>query len=289
MILNKEQLAVMMKGDCTINTIPEKWTQRGGTCGIYALDGAFKMRGHHAAVPRRSDVDGPYTTSLRQIAKKMNVTKIGELNDVEHISTLAMQTGYSAGEVKTFTNADELWAIVTMAIKNKGAVVMPFLCRDDTGDLSQSGGFAHYCLLFGFGKQFSVRQVYAANYGLYQLWSIESLLESNFAIRDWEKQQWTKVMLWIKGANEKDFSPYRPEWISQSDMHESLDAYATAYNEAHFQLGIETKDATVHEWKPGPQHKSKNQQTAAKMCVMKSTTIPQADMTKTMKGKCFVV
>jgi hypothetical protein len=217
----------------------------------------------------------------------MGITQIGELNDVEQIAELAARSGYSAGEVKTFTKTEELWTIVTTAITNMGAIVMPFLCRDDTGDLCQSGGFAHYCLVFGFGKQNSVRLVYAANYGKYQLWPIENLLESNFAIRDWEKQEWCKVMLYAWGKDDVKFEADRPEWITKSGMVESLDGYAEGSRQRGCKLGVIKQDFKVHEW--DPKNRSANIVAAQQIGVMKSTSIPAAEMTKTMKGKCFVV
>jgi hypothetical protein len=56
--------------------------------------------------------------------------------------TLATEMGYARAEVKEFSTDDELWNVVKTAVDNVGSVVMPFLCKDDSGELGYVAGFA---------------------------------------------------------------------------------------------------------------------------------------------------
>ena len=79
-----------------ITPLPPMWFQRGPTCGLYALDAAFKSRGITATPPPRADgkpTGHGMTKSLRHLAKNSpgGLSKIGELFSAEAALNLAQR------------------------------------------------------------------------------------------------------------------------------------------------------------------------------------------------------
>jgi hypothetical protein len=270
MIIDERELAVMCQKSCKISKRPERWNQVGGTCGLYALDGALQIRNVFYAPPRKSL---GHPISSRQIAKSKGLTKVGELNDVNHVVTLATEMGYSRAEVKQFSSEDQLFTVVKTAVDNQGSVVMPFLCRDDSGELCVLGGFAHYCLVFGYGQQNSVKLILATNYGYYHLWEVQSLQQSNFGLRDWAQQDWCKLKFFYTtdGTFKTGWKEWKNEWVKQNEIAASLDGYAQGCKQDGLYLGVAGEEKQIFPWPPLAAARSAIVQ---KVVMFKNTTIP---------------
>jgi hypothetical protein len=155
--------------------------QVGATCGIYALDAAFQIRGLKIA-PRKNGDPG---LSIRGQAKAMGLSKIGEISAAADMVKLAEAAIGAAGVVdqaaglgvaaaiKAFYSQQELWNLIVDAVNKGHGIVMPYACAGDDGAPAWSSrnadGFAHWCLLFGYVEYSKgYRRVFMTTYGNYQ-------------------------------------------------------------------------------------------------------------------------
>jgi hypothetical protein len=139
--------------------LPEN-EQVGPTCGIYALQAAFDIKGNRIA-PRKQ-VFGDWratgrfrpTDSIRGKVKAMGLSKIGEIGGAADLAALAGGLGIPV-TVKRFGSEKELWALIVDAVNAGKGIVMPYACAGNDGAPAWStgtDGFAHWCLVFGYAE-----------------------------------------------------------------------------------------------------------------------------------------
>jgi hypothetical protein len=148
--------------------------------------------------------------SIRGMAKKKGLTKIGEIGGAADLMALAASLGVAAkAKIERFASSDELWKIIVVAVNAGNGIVMPYACAGNDGEPAWStgaDGFAHWCLLFGYAEYLkgSLR-VFMTTYGNYLEVSPNKLFKANQCIQDWARQNWIKLTLWQKEPNRQDW------------------------------------------------------------------------------------
>ncbi|MCB1908523.1 MAG: hypothetical protein KDH15_14230 [Rhodocyclaceae bacterium] len=281
--------------------------QVGPTCGIYALDAAFALRGKRVAPPRKhqfnDEAAGDWrqqgiarTASIRGFAKSEGLTQTGEIGGCRDMLALAAGLGVEC-ELRTFSGPDSLWQVVRSAVDNGKSVVFPYNADDDSGApgwKSAAGGFAHWTLLFGYhayqSGRHELQRILMTTYGRYHRVSPYRLFKANQHIQDWPRQTWIKLTLWAKPPGER-WEVWQDAWQGQDTLTADLTQMARSTG-AGWGFGLGDKSTMLHAILEPPRLISPNVSVPAH--ILHKATAKQADLnrveyTKTMRGQCVVV
>lgn len=166
--------------------------QRGPTCGLYALETVLQSL-KPSNLPATKNKDSQQTGSLRQTAKAMGLSKIGELFSVDAVVELAKSCGAKPEAVKV--GVMSFFAEICRVVNGGKVALVPFCVADD-GE-PDSGGKnedAHWCIALGYALT-DPKQVLAMHWGLYWAYDALRLQASNAHIGKvgvWQKQTWGK-------------------------------------------------------------------------------------------------
>jgi hypothetical protein len=196
--------------------------QVGGTCGIYALDAAFQIKGKIVAPPRKKEWRSGYWQSesiptgpsIRRKAKEDGFSLIGEISGARDLMALAASLGVKV-DTAEFNSPDSLWTLVRTAIDRGSSVAFPY-ASDDTGAPAISKGAAHWCLLFGYSVDaFGNRSIFSTTYGKYHVLRPFELFKGNQSLQDFESQTWVKFYF---------FESVDSEWRGQGEWMPEVEA-----------------------------------------------------------------
>ncbi|BAI74685.1 hypothetical protein AZL_b00220 (plasmid) [Azospirillum sp. B510] len=170
------------------------YSQRGPTCGIYALWKALSHKelsgGKVLPPPTKHKASFPDNkTSLRSIAKLAGLTKIGEVFAAEHVGLLAKSVGYEGGKVIGFKDAGELFTLVKSAVDNGQFVMMAFSVGSK-GEPDLTGLNPHWCLIFGYWE--ATHELAVTHWKEFFVFPVANLFQSNTKLLPFPKSEWSK-------------------------------------------------------------------------------------------------
>lgn len=165
-------------------------TQRGPTCGLYALSFVLEYL-YDIKMPATADGDKT-KESLRNKFKKDGKTVIGELYDATP-SMADYIKGLESTKIKCQSAAYDVPSIIETLKEGKGLCMVPF-CVDAGGNPDNSGIHAHWCVLQVIPDKTKLDEVTALHWGdKIRKFSLIALENSNHAIKDVEEQYWGKI------------------------------------------------------------------------------------------------
>jgi hypothetical protein len=274
--------------------------QVGATCGIYALQAALHIQGCKIAPRKR--VFGDWRSqglsrdeSIRGMAKKKGLTKIGEIGGAADLLALAASFGAGAkAKIERFASSDELWKLVVAAVNKSNGIVMPYACAGNDGAPAWSigaDGFAHWCLLFGYAEYLkgSLR-VFMTTYGNYLEVSPNKLFKANQCIQDWPRQNWIKLTLWQKEPN-LPWEPFEDCWQAEATLQKDLGERAKLFGAQGWGFGIGDPKQVLHKVAdpPSPTLNLNIAPATLQKATLKLADMQKVEYTKTLCGQCVVV
>jgi hypothetical protein len=277
--------------------------QVGATCGIYALQAAFQIKGSPIAPPARKhsfdDSAGGWRTknisrgdSMRGLAKIHNLTKLGEIGSATDLAQLASHCGVVV-TIKRFGSETELWRLIKDSVKAGKGIVMPYACADDQGSPAaapSATSFAHWCLLFGCVEYTNNPDtVFMTTYGVYQEVLPKDLYQANQNIKDWAQQGWIKLAFWAKDANSANWWFWNRQWLpqKQSELLDSIKMMASSTGQG-MGFGVGDEQRVLHKVLDPPNPANYDLAPILKL-VRKTADLQAAEYTKTLKNQCVVV
>jgi hypothetical protein len=275
--------------------------QVGATCGIYALQAALHIQ--NCKVAPRKQVFGnwrsigiPADGSIRGMAKKMGLTKIGEIGGAADLVALAGGLGVGAkAKTERFASLDELWKLIVDAVNAGKGIVMPYACAGDDGEPAWStgaDGFAHWCLLFGYAEYSTgFPRVLMTTYGNYLEVSPNKLFKANQRIQDWPRQNWIKLTLWRREPNTPDWKPFEDSWQAEATLQNDLGERAKLFGAQGWGFGIGDPKQLLHKVidPPSPRRNLNIAPATLQKATLKSADLQKVEYTKTLCGQCVVV
>jgi hypothetical protein len=311
MLISDDQIEAYVKepGQYSINDIKVlrgegEWLpwnkQSGPTCGIYALDAAFQIRGQMIAPRKRllppEKREGQ--VSIRRRAKEKKLTQIGEIGSVQDLYTLAAAVGIQPVGIASFQSEGQLWEIVRKAVTSGHGIVMPYACADDFGTPAwymDASGFAHWCLVFGYAvfdprSHFNrvYNRVFMTTYGQYHEIGHRPMFKSNQCIQDWPQQIWVKVTLWYKEPGDSPWAIWKSDWFSERTVAHDIKSLANG-TEAGVGFGIGDSHQVLHKLLDPPNPKNLAFETVLQRAISKREDLKKVEYTKTLRGQCLVV
>jgi len=278
--------------------LPEN-EQVGATCGIYALQAAFDIKGLRVA-PRkrvfgdwRSDPTILRKHSIRGKAKEMGLTKIGEIGGAADLAALAAGLGVPV-TVKRFGSEKELWTLIVDAVNAGKGIVMPYACAGNDGAPAWStgaDGFAHWCLVFGYVEYSTGSpRIFMTTYGKYLEITSSKMFKANQHIQDWPRQNWIKLTLWQKEPNQ-NWGPFQDNWQAEATLQNDLRERAKLFGAAGWGFGIGTPTLLLHKVvdPPNPTHDLNIAPATLQKATLKSADLQKVEYTKSLCGQCVVV
>lgn len=164
-------------------------TQRGPTCGLYALSFVLEYL-YDIKMPATADGDKT-KESLRNKFKKDGKTVIGELYDATP-SMADYIKGLEPTKIKCQSAAYDVPSIIETLKEGKGLCMVPF-CVDARGNPDNSGIHAHWCVLQVIPDKTKLDEVTALHWGdKIRKFSLAALKNSNSAIKDVDASWWGK-------------------------------------------------------------------------------------------------
>jgi hypothetical protein len=278
--------------------------QVGATCGIYALQAAFQIKGSPIAPPARKrsfdDSTGGWRTknisrgdSIRGLAKIHSLTKLGEIGSATDLVQLASHCGIAV-TIKRFGSETELWKLIKDSVKAGKGIVMPYACADNDGSPAvapNADSFAHWCLLFGCVEYTNNPDtVFMTTYGVYQEVLPKDLYQANQNIKDWAQQEWIKLAFWAKDdAPSANWQFWSRQWLpkKQSDLLDSIKMMAASTGQG-MGLGVGDEQRVLHKVLDPPKPANYDLAPILKL-VRKTADLQAAEYTKTLKNQCVVV
>jgi len=172
------------------------FAQRGPTCGIYALAAVLQAYGSAILATKDHHQNAQANFSLRQKAKELGFTTIGELFNAEQVATLAQKIG-RVGARAVSVGSVNFFAEIKKAIDQNKLVMIPF-CVDDTpqnaGYPAQHGNNAHWCLALGYyAPNLPGRKVLVTHWDNYFDFDAAALQTSNGTMNTFAQSDWAKV------------------------------------------------------------------------------------------------
>lgn len=165
--------------------IPERWPQykpqRDHCCGLYGLATSLKFGYPLSQTPEARKDGNRKIVSLRERAKKMELTSFGEIFDVNSLPKLAASFGFKDCEsfaISYESQKDYINHICSLLIRNGTVIVACDLGKNNLPEPIQGLG-THWGTIFGY--YFSKGECYflTFQYGKTFLWSGEQLYLSN--------------------------------------------------------------------------------------------------------------
>ena len=275
--------------------------QVGPTCGIYALDAAFKIRGKYIAPrknvfgPRQPGVQRP--PSMRTVAKQLNLSRLGELGSCEDVCSLSVASGGGLPTIKRFASADALWSIIVEATNANCGIVFPYAAADDNGEpawQNQAKGFAHWCLVFGYVEYTynEIKRVFVTTYGIYQRVSPYRLFKSNQNIEDWPRQEWIKLSFWAKEpVGQKPWELWKADWQAKATLKDDLQSMARSTGPG-WGFGIGDRNRVLHTILDPPSKTTADLNYSATVlqdCTRKSEVLDAKPYKAALGGGCLVI
>lgn len=199
----------MKKGQGIALALPPKtFVQRGQTCGLYAVSTAtfyhrvtkpklFKASLFHA---RKGDIEPEAHSSLREYAKEMGYTVVGELFSAASFGNLIAYNQCQSVLMRPKSYQDFIASIQT-ALKKDCPVIIPY-----SKDFKDYKAFeAHWSTIIGYCRDpISLKDmILLANYGNYELIEADKLYTAFSEIEDtfpacylfkYENEQWQKSL-----------------------------------------------------------------------------------------------
>ncbi len=172
------------------------FAQRGPTCGIYALTAVLQAYGNVIAATKNHAQNPQSNYSLRQMAKELGFTTIGELFNAEQVATLAQRIG-RVGARAVSVGSVNFFAEIKKAIDQDKLVMIPF-CVDTNqataGYPAQHGNNAHWCLALGYyAPNLPGRKVLVTHWDNYFDFDAAALQTSNGQMNTFAQSDWAKV------------------------------------------------------------------------------------------------
>jgi hypothetical protein len=282
--------------------------QVGATCGIYALHAAANVLGKHYAIPpaKKQDVDPNWRqtwkaggsiaaqrpASIRAIAKRDELSQLGEISGAADLQTLAASIGI-ATKILNFRDVDELWQNIVTSIEAGDAIVFPYTAVGDVGEVAGIKGpddFTHWGLLCGYAlEKGDSRFVFMTTYSHYHMDNVEDLYKSNLAIQDWSAQRWGKINLWTKEPP-GDWKFWQTTWMPELGIQEILANMAGGSRKEGLGFAIGTKREPIYILcDPGAPAIVLPGNSVPVVLLTKSVDLKYMPYNKSMAGKCVAV
>lgn len=165
-------------------SIPKIWPtlmpQYGLCCGIYALAIALNYQGYTHVTARKKDQKSEATIFLREKAKQINVTKVGEILRVNDFLKIIEQAGFKQFDYTAIqADGNNFNKLVCEHLDSGKSVIVSCDCQNnfpaDTG-----GRGIHWVLIFGYFYSQKDELFYlVAQDNNYCIWQAEKLHLSN--------------------------------------------------------------------------------------------------------------
>lgn len=196
-------------------------TQEGSNCGLYALAAAARVldpETHRLLFPTVMECaqsnfkrDTPGVTILRQKAKDLNITQIGEIFSSQDMVRLANAIGLKATIVQ-----NKNWAAaIPGSIDQNRYVLAPFGVDEDTGQPQSAGTDAHWCIIFGYKKPDMMRYAENSPY-------LTKVLEDKFVVytKHWDSRVRIFSVRSLRESSE-NLKAYDAVWIKTKERRDS--------------------------------------------------------------------
>jgi hypothetical protein len=197
------------------------FTQKGQTCGIYALEAALKALGKTQFPARANGVrttklhlkklDGKdyQCYSLRKLSKLTTKSRIGEIFHVNELADLAKRTGINAKVEDIIKN--KLKEQIETLINNKRLLLIPFCPGETKADLGKPSDIkgnkdnGHWCVAFAYHKKNGI-VLTVHGWGKQYKMKIDELERSNGELHRFTCSRWYKYI-----GNERKLKAYKDD------------------------------------------------------------------------------